>query len=81
MDGLNGGDALEKLLEPQQESLTIRGTEVDPDEPIHYHLDPDPVIDTSCPGCFQVSMLGNLASFLCLPITVLSCCGFTVRGV
>lgn len=39
------------------------------------YLDKDPDIDTTCPGCLQVSGLGSLLSFVCLPITILMNCG------
>jgi len=38
-------------------------------------LDPDPVIDTSCPGCFHVSPLATVASVICFPITLICCMG------
>lgn len=41
-------------------------------------LDPDPVLDSSCPGCFGVSPLATLASVVCFPLSVLACFGFVV---
>jgi len=41
-------------------------------------LESDPLIDSSCPGCLNVSPLATLASIVCFPFSILLCCGLQV---
>lgn len=54
----------------------VRGDGSDPVE----DLEPDPVVDTSVPGCLNVSLMATFASVACFPVSILTCMGcFTMQ--
>lgn len=40
-------------------------------------LEPDPVLDSSWPGCLRISKLASVASCVCFPLSAMMCCGLT----
>ncbi|CAB9528063.1 PHB [Seminavis robusta] len=73
----NSNEAFTKLLSPQPDTMTARGSDEDEDT-LRYYLDDDPEINSSITGCFEASFLGAVASAVCFPITLLACCGLTI---
>ena len=68
-------------IQRRLESVTESSATLDEergDFELEMFLDNDPHIDTTFPGCFRVSALGNLLSCVCFPITFLMCCGFVI---
>lgn len=50
----------------------------DEDDGCNGDLETDPLIDSTCPGCLNVSPLATLASIVCFPFSILLCCGLQV---
>jgi hypothetical protein len=70
----------ERLLVRSGNNSTADGTDEEYAAYDEYNngLEPDPMIASTFPRCLHISILANVVSCCCLPISILAGCGFAV---